>query len=79
MFFCVIGVTLNVSNKKRRWDYARIFGQKIAETKKEIDRFTTRRQEELENSINFIENELQIERLRAQVVAYESVLEHLEA
>lgn len=53
--------------------------KKIAETKKEIDRLTTRRQEELGNSINFIENELQIERLRAQVVAYESVLEHLEA
>lgn len=41
--------------------------KKIAETKKEIDRLTTRRQEELGNSINFIENELQIERLRAQV------------
>lgn len=49
--------------------------KKIAETEKEIDRLMTRRQEELGNSINFIENK----QLRAQIVAYESVLEHTEA
>ncbi|GML20743.1 hypothetical protein JSCD17_36160 [Clostridioides difficile] len=38
---------------------------------------TTRREEELGNSINFIENEVQIERLLAKVEAYESVLEQL--
>lgn len=51
--------------------------KQIAEAKKEIDRLTTRRQEELGNSINFIENEVQIERLLAQVEAYEVVLEQL--
>lgn len=51
--------------------------KQIAEAKKEIDRLTTRREEELGNSINFIENEVQIERLLAQVEAYEAVLGQL--
>ncbi|MGC6767094.1 hypothetical protein ACYSNR_05040 [Enterococcus sp. LJL128] len=47
------------------------------EAKKEVERLEDRRQEHLGNSINYIENELQIQRLYAQVEAYEEVLDVL--
>ena len=40
----------------------------------EIDRLETNRQEDLGNSINYIENELQLQRVLSQVEAYEKVL-----
>ncbi|ALS38468.1 putative neutral ceramidase superfamily lipid hydrolase [Enterococcus rotai] len=45
------------------------------EAKKEVERLEDKRQENLGNSINYIENELQIQRLYAQVEAYEKVLD----
>ncbi|EOH98802.1 hypothetical protein UAY_02070 [Enterococcus moraviensis ATCC BAA-383] len=45
------------------------------EAKKEVERLEDKRQENLGNSINYIENELQIQRLYAQIEAYEKVLD----
>ncbi|EOH92218.1 hypothetical protein UAW_03203 [Enterococcus haemoperoxidus ATCC BAA-382] len=45
------------------------------EAKKEVERLEDKRQESLGNSINYIENELQIQRLYAQIEAYEKVLD----
>ena len=45
------------------------------EAKKEVERLEDKRQENLGNSINYIENELQIQRLYAQVEVYEKVLD----
>ena len=41
---------------------------------KKVDRLETNRQEDLGNSINYIENELQLQRVLSQVEAYEKVL-----
>lgn len=46
----------------------------INEAKKEIDRIEDNRSKELGNSINYIENELKLQRLLAQIEAYEKVL-----
>ena len=46
----------------------------LNEAKKEVDRLETNRQEDLGNSINYIENELQLQRVLSQVEAYEKVL-----
>lgn len=43
----------------------------LNEAKKEVDRLETNRQEDLGNSINYIENELQLQRVLSQVEAYE--------
>lgn len=51
--------------------------EQIAQAKKEIDRLVEKRSEELGNSINYIENEIQIERLKAQIEAYQAVLGEL--
>ncbi|MBO0474444.1 hypothetical protein IGL98_001337 [Enterococcus sp. DIV0840] len=45
------------------------------EAKKEVERLEDKRQESLGNSINYIENELQIQRLYAKIEAYEKVLD----
>ncbi|AQP53675.1 hypothetical protein CBF34_09330 [Vagococcus penaei] len=47
----------------------------VNEAKKETDRLEDRRQENLGNSIDFIENEIQIQRLAATIEAYEEVLD----
>lgn len=44
------------------------------EASKEVERFEDKRQDNLGNSINYIENEIQIQRLYAQIEAYEKVL-----
>ncbi|RXV46612.1 hypothetical protein CYQ27_06325 [Enterococcus faecalis] len=46
----------------------------LNEAKKEVDRLETNRQEDLGNSINYIENELQLQGVLSQVEAYEKVL-----
>ena len=46
----------------------------INDAKKEVDRIEDNRSKELGNSINFIENELKLQRLLAQIEAYEKVL-----
>lgn len=51
--------------------------EQIAQAKKEIDRLVEKRSEELGNAINYIENEIQIERLKAQIEAYQAVLGEL--
>ncbi|WP_086312610.1 hypothetical protein A5821_000238 [Enterococcus sp. 7F3_DIV0205] len=45
------------------------------EAKKEVERLEDKRKENLGNSINYIENELQVQRLYAQIEAYEKVLD----
>ncbi|MBL1225576.1 hypothetical protein [Enterococcus sp. BWR-S5] len=45
------------------------------EAKKEVERLEDRRQEQLGNSINYIENEIQIQRLYAKVEALEEALD----
>ncbi|MBO0446975.1 hypothetical protein IGJ55_002065 [Enterococcus sp. AZ170] len=45
------------------------------EAKKEVERLEDKRQTNLGNSINYIENELQIQRLYAQIEAFEEVLD----
>ncbi|MGX7148367.1 hypothetical protein [Enterococcus ureasiticus] len=45
------------------------------EAKKEVERLEDKRQDSLGNSINYIENELQIQRLYAKIEAYEKVLD----
>ncbi len=49
----------------------------IAENKKEIDRLTDRRTECLGNSINYMENELQIEHLKGKIEGLQEALEKL--
>lgn len=49
--------------------------EKLIAAKKEVDRLTTRRSQDLGNSINYIENEIQIERLRGKIEAYEELLD----
>lgn len=46
----------------------------LNESKKELDRLTTKRTEDLGNSINYIENELEIQRTQGKITAYEYVL-----
>ncbi|GCF93035.1 hypothetical protein NRIC_09260 [Enterococcus florum] len=55
----------------------KFLNEKLIEAKKEVERLEDRRQENLGNSINFIENEIQIQRLYAQAEAYEIALNHL--
>ncbi|WP_321387477.1 hypothetical protein [uncultured Enterococcus sp.] len=47
------------------------------EAKKEVERLEDRRQEQLGNSINYIENEIQIQRLYAKVEALEEALDSI--
>lgn len=46
----------------------------INDSKKNIERLEDKRQTNLGNSINFIENEIMIQRLDAEIRAYETVL-----
>ena len=46
----------------------------LVEAKKEVDRLTTHRTENLADAINYIENELKIETLKGEITAYEKVL-----
>lgn len=45
------------------------------DAKKEVERLESKRQNDLGNSINYIENEVQIQRLYAQIEAYEQVVD----
>lgn len=45
------------------------------EAKKEVERLEDRRQEHLGNSINYIENEIQIQRLYAKIEALDEALD----
>lgn len=45
------------------------------EAKKEVERLEDRRQEHLGNSINYIENEVQIQRLYAKIEALDEALD----
>ncbi|WP_430602903.1 hypothetical protein IGJ02_000205 [Enterococcus sp. DIV0724b] len=47
----------------------------IVETKKELERLEEKRGTELGNSLNYIENEIQIQRLAAKIEAYEEMSE----
>ncbi|MBO0477540.1 hypothetical protein DOK76_10675 [Vagococcus sp. DIV0080] len=47
----------------------------VNEAKKEVDRLEDNREKPLGNSINFIENEIQIQRLLAEIEAYQKVLD----
>ncbi len=51
----------------------------LNESKKELDRLTTKRTEDLGNSINYIENELEIQHVEGKITAYEYVLNADEA
>ena len=53
----------------------KFLNEKLIEAKKEVERLEDRRSESLGNSINYIENEIQIQRLYAQVEAYEIALD----
>ncbi|MEO1771494.1 MULTISPECIES: hypothetical protein [Enterococcus] len=53
----------------------KFLNSKLIEAKKEVERLEDRRSESLGNSINYIENEIQIQRLYAQVEAYEIALD----
>lgn len=46
----------------------------LNESKKELDRLTTKRTEDLTNSISYIENELEIQHVKGKITAYEYVL-----
>ena len=48
--------------------------QMLDDAKKELDRVTENRTKELGNSINYIENELQIVNLKGQITAYQEIL-----
>lgn len=48
--------------------------QMLDDAKKELDRVAENRTKELGNSINYIENELQIVNLKGQITAYQKVL-----
>ncbi|WP_314067959.1 hypothetical protein [uncultured Vagococcus sp.] len=52
-----------------------VINKKINDAKKEIDRLEDLRIKDLSNSINYIENEIQIQRCEAQVEAYETAVE----
>ncbi|WP_423253533.1 hypothetical protein [Melissococcus plutonius] len=47
------------------------------DAKKEVECLEDKRQEDLGNSINYVENEIQIQRLYAQIDAYTQVLDVL--
>ena len=47
----------------------------VNEAKKEVDRLEDNREKPLGNSINFIENDIQIQRLLAEIEAYQKVLD----
>ena len=51
--------------------------QLISDNKKEIDRLVDRRSEELGNSINFVENELQIEHIKGVIEGLEEALKRV--
>ncbi len=53
----------------------KFLNSKLIEAKKEVERLEDRRSESLGNSINYIENEIQIQRLYAQIEAYEIALD----
>nr|WP_034553306.1 hypothetical protein [Carnobacterium funditum] len=46
----------------------------LNESKKELDRLTAKRTMDLSNSISYIENELEIQRIKGKITAYEYVL-----
>ncbi|MGO3837753.1 MAG: hypothetical protein ACTJHZ_05265 [Vagococcus sp.] len=46
----------------------------INEAKKEVDRLEDNRHKELSDSINYIENELKIQQVKARIEAFEEVL-----
>ncbi|MGM0216398.1 hypothetical protein [Enterococcus sp. AZ109] len=52
----------------------KFLNSKLIEAKKEVERLEDHRSESLGNSINYIENEIQIQRLYAQIEAYEIAL-----
>lgn len=52
-----------------------VINQKINESKKEIERLEDRRNKDLGNSINYIENEIRLQRCKAQIEAYETTIE----
>lgn len=49
----------------------------IANAKKEIDRLADRRNEELGNGINYVENEMQIEHLKGEIEGLQEALDRL--
>ncbi|MGX6972113.1 hypothetical protein [Vagococcus lutrae] len=46
----------------------------IVEAKKEVDRLEEQRHKDLGNSMNFIHNEIELQRTLAQIEAYEETL-----
>lgn len=55
-----------------------VINQKNNDAKKEVERLESRRSEALGNSINYVENELKIERVKGQIEAYEIAIELIE-
>lgn len=55
----------------------KVLDQLISDNKKEIDRLIDRRNEDLGNSINYVENELQIEHLKGVIEGLEEALNQL--
>lgn len=51
--------------------------KKVVELKKEEERLEAKRLSELGNSINYIENEIKIQRCNAQIEVLQEVLEEL--
>lgn len=51
--------------------------KKIVELKKEEERLVTKRLSELGNSINYIENEIEIQRCNAQIDVLQELLEEI--
>ncbi|UUV98715.1 hypothetical protein [Vagococcus luciliae] len=51
--------------------------KKIVELKKEEERLVTKRLSELGNSINYIENEIEIQRCNAQIDILQELLEEI--
>ena len=49
----------------------------VAEAKKEMDRLAERRQEELGNGINYVENEMQIEHLKGEIEGLQEAIDRL--
>lgn len=47
----------------------------INTAKKEVERLENARQEDLGNSINYIENEIQIQRLLSEIETYSTVID----
>lgn len=47
----------------------------INEAKKEVDRLEDNRHKELSDSINYIENELKLQQVKARIEAFEEVLD----